>query len=101
MSKNNELKQNTQKSIQIRAEKIRNKFKRNGAPNLLDSKAMELTLSEALLLGLLKQGVKRFFVIFGHGSTDFGEVLRIYNEKGVINELGHYMYRDIVLDFTA
>jgi 3D-(3,5/4)-trihydroxycyclohexane-1,2-dione acylhydrolase (decyclizing) len=85
MIKNTDLKQNAQKSIRIRAEKIRNKFKRNGAVKFTDSKVIELTLSEALLLGLLKQGVKRFFVIFGHGSTDFGEVLRIYNEEGVID----------------
>src|SRR5215475_10045524 len=41
------------------------------------------TLSEALVLGLLKQGVRKYFAIFGHGSTDLGEVLRIYEEEGV------------------
>ncbi len=44
---------------------------------------IQITLSEALLLGLLKQGVSRYFAIFGHGSTDFGNVLRIYEEEGV------------------
>ena len=44
---------------------------------------IQITLSEALLLGLLKQGVSRYFAIFGHGSTDLGNVLRIYEEEGV------------------
>ncbi len=46
-------------------------------------KLVEMTLSEALVLGLLKQGVKKYFAIFGHGSTDLGEVLRIYEQEGV------------------
>ncbi len=43
---------------------------------------IETTLSEALVLGLLKQGVRKYFAIFGHGSTDLGNVLRIYEEEG-------------------
>ena len=50
----------------------------------LDENILKLTLSEALVIGLLKQGVNRFFAIFGHGSTDLGEILRIYNEEGVV-----------------
>ena len=50
-------------------------------------KLIETTLSEALVLGLLKQGVARYFAIFGHGSTDLGEVLRIYEEEGVTRTL--------------
>ena len=46
------------------------------------SKLIECTLSEALVLGLLKQGVRKYFAIFGHGSTDLGNVLRIYEEEG-------------------
>jgi 3D-(3,5/4)-trihydroxycyclohexane-1,2-dione acylhydrolase (decyclizing) len=46
-------------------------------------KLVEATLSEALVLGLLKQGVSKYFAIFGHGSTDLGNVLRIYQEEGV------------------
>lgn len=42
-----------------------------------------LTMSEALVLGLLKQGVRKYLAIFGHGSTDLGEILRIYTEAGV------------------
>src|SRR5476649_2926727 len=45
-------------------------------------KLIETTLSEGLVLGLLKQGVRKYFAIFGHGSTDLGEVLRIYEEEG-------------------
>ncbi len=46
-------------------------------------KIIDTTLSEALVLGLLKQGVRKYLAIFGHGSTDLGEVLRIYEEAGV------------------
>ena len=46
-------------------------------------KLVECSLSEALVLGLLKQGVRKYFAIFGHGSTDLGNVLRIYGEEGV------------------
>ncbi len=45
-------------------------------------KLIECALSEALVLGLLKQGVRKYFAIFGHGSTDLGNVLRIYEEEG-------------------
>jgi 3D-(3,5/4)-trihydroxycyclohexane-1,2-dione acylhydrolase (decyclizing) len=45
-------------------------------------KLVEVSLSEALMLGLHKQGVRKFFAIFGHGSTDLGNVLRIYEEEG-------------------
>ena len=44
---------------------------------------VDVTLSEALVLGLLKQGVRKYLAIFGHGSTDLGEVLRTYEEEGV------------------
>ncbi|MFY9687194.1 MAG: thiamine pyrophosphate-binding protein, partial [Pseudolabrys sp.] len=45
-------------------------------------KLAKVTLSEALVLGLLKQGVRKYFAIFGHGSTDLGNVLRVYEEEG-------------------
>jgi 3D-(3,5/4)-trihydroxycyclohexane-1,2-dione acylhydrolase (decyclizing) len=44
---------------------------------------LNLTLSEAVVLGLLKQGISKYLAIFGHGSTDLGEVLRVYSEAGV------------------
>ena len=46
-------------------------------------KIIETTLSEALVLGLLKQGVRKYLAIFGHGSTDLADVLRLYEEEGV------------------
>jgi 3D-(3,5/4)-trihydroxycyclohexane-1,2-dione acylhydrolase (decyclizing) len=46
-------------------------------------RVVSATLSEALVLGLLKQGVSKYLAIFGHGSTDLGEVLRIYEDAGV------------------
>ncbi len=46
---------------------------------------VEMTLSEALVVALLKQGVTHYFAIFGHGSTDLGEVLRIYCEEGAVS----------------
>lgn len=47
------------------------------------ARRLDLSLSEALVLGLLKQGVSKYLAIFGHGSTDLGEVLRVYTEAGV------------------
>jgi 3D-(3,5/4)-trihydroxycyclohexane-1,2-dione acylhydrolase (decyclizing) len=46
------------------------------------AKLVVIRLAEALGLGLAKQGVHKFFAIFGHGSTDLGNVLRIYEEEG-------------------
>ncbi len=52
-------------------------------PSIIDS-----TLSELIVLGLLRQGVRTFFAVFGHGSTEIGEVLRVYQESGLVNVLG-------------
>jgi 3D-(3,5/4)-trihydroxycyclohexane-1,2-dione acylhydrolase (decyclizing) len=46
---------------------------------------VDITLSEAIVLGLLRQDVKRFLVVLGHGSTEVGEVLRIYQDAGVLH----------------
>jgi 3D-(3,5/4)-trihydroxycyclohexane-1,2-dione acylhydrolase (decyclizing) len=48
---------------------------------------VDLTLSEALVLGLLQQEVRIYFAVFGHGSTELGEVLRIYQEAGLVRVL--------------
>lgn len=45
---------------------------------------IDTTLAEALILGLIRQGVKKYIVVFGHGSTEIGEVLRIYEDVGLI-----------------
>jgi 3D-(3,5/4)-trihydroxycyclohexane-1,2-dione acylhydrolase (decyclizing) len=52
------------------------------------SGCIDLTLSEALVLGLLRQEVRTFFSVFGHGSTEVGEVLRIYQEAGLVKVYG-------------
>ena len=45
---------------------------------------VDTTLSEALVLGLLRQGVSKFVCVLGHGSTEVGEVLRVYQEAGLV-----------------
>ncbi|NLH47259.1 MAG: thiamine pyrophosphate-binding protein [Myxococcales bacterium] len=45
---------------------------------------IDTTLSEALVLGLLRQGVRKYIGILGHGSTEIGEVLRIYEAQGLV-----------------
>ena len=49
---------------------------------------VSLTLSEALVIGLLRQGVKIFLSVLGHGSTEIGEVLRIYQQAGLVRVCG-------------
>ncbi len=44
----------------------------------------DITVSEAIVLGLFNQNVTHYFGIFGHGSTDIAEVLRIYETHGLI-----------------
>ena len=56
---------------------------RNELPRHLD-----LTLSEALIIGLLRQGVKNYFTVLGHGSTEIGEILRIYQSAGLLKVFG-------------
>jgi 3D-(3,5/4)-trihydroxycyclohexane-1,2-dione acylhydrolase (decyclizing) len=52
----------------------------------LDSR-VNVTVSEGVVLGLLKQGVRKFFGVLGHGNTDIGEILRIYAQEGVLRFL--------------
>jgi 3D-(3,5/4)-trihydroxycyclohexane-1,2-dione acylhydrolase (decyclizing) len=51
---------------------------RGALPNPIDT-----TLAEGLVLGLLKQGVRKYLAVFGHGSTDLAEVLRVYEAAGL------------------
>ena len=46
--------------------------------------AVDLPLAEALVLGLMRQGVTKYLAIFGHGSTELAEVLRIYQSEGLV-----------------
>lgn len=48
----------------------------------------DITLSEAIILGLLRQGVRRFLCVLGHGSTEAGEVLRVYESEGLVRTYG-------------
>jgi 3D-(3,5/4)-trihydroxycyclohexane-1,2-dione acylhydrolase (decyclizing) len=47
----------------------------------------DVSVSEGVVIGLLKQGVRKFFGILGHGNTDIGEVLRVYSEEGAVRFL--------------
>ena len=42
------------------------------------------SLAELVVLGLLEQDVRTYIGVLGHGSTTVGEVLRIYEEAGVV-----------------
>jgi len=59
-----------------------------GIPALLASGEWPLqvttSLAEALVLGLLKQGVRKYLAVFGHGSTALAEVLRVYEAAGAV-----------------
>jgi 3D-(3,5/4)-trihydroxycyclohexane-1,2-dione acylhydrolase (decyclizing) len=48
----------------------------------------DLALCEALVLGLLRQGVRKYLTVLGHGSTEVGEVLRVYEEAGLVRAYG-------------
>ncbi len=48
------------------------------------ARRVDITLSEAIVLGLLRQGVANFLCVLGHGATEVAEVLRIYQEAGLV-----------------
>lgn len=45
---------------------------------------IDISVSEAIVMGLLLQGVTKFIAVFGHGTTEMGEVLRIYQQAGLV-----------------
>lgn len=45
---------------------------------------VEVSTSESLVLGLLRQGVRKFLGVLGHGNTDIGETIRVYHEAGAL-----------------
>jgi 3D-(3,5/4)-trihydroxycyclohexane-1,2-dione acylhydrolase (decyclizing) len=47
--------------------------------------AATTSVSSALVKGLITQGVKKFFVVLGHGTTDLGESLRVASEAQLIS----------------
>lgn len=44
----------------------------------------DISVSEAIVLGLYNQGVTKYVGVFGHGTTDIAEVLRIYSQAGLV-----------------
>ncbi len=61
------------------------------------SDVLVLPLAEALVLGLMRQGVTKYLGIFGHGSTAIADMLRVYEAEGLVRcwqfrnevEMGH------------
>ncbi|MFK5922492.1 MAG: thiamine pyrophosphate-dependent enzyme [Verrucomicrobiota bacterium] len=49
---------------------------------------LDITLSESIVLGLVRQNVRTFVTVLGHGSTDLGEVLRVYEQAGLVRSCG-------------
>lgn len=76
---------NAKKPSELRALAI---AKAGSIANALKQKTLkqfvDISLSEALILGFLRQGINTYIGIFGHGSTDVGEMLRIYQQAGVV-----------------
>jgi len=69
----------------LRAKAIKNRGSLETAVESGDLKQFEdISLSEALVLGLLNQKVTKYIGIFGHGTTAIGEVLRIYEDAGLV-----------------
>jgi len=44
----------------------------------------DVSVSEAIVLGLYRQGVRKYLAVFGHGTTDIAEALRVYEEAGLV-----------------
>lgn len=49
---------------------------------------VDVSVSEEFLLGLPRQDVTKFVGILGHGNTDLGEVLRVYQADDVLRFRG-------------
>ena len=71
-----------------RVERARSIAAEGGVRQALDAGALtarvNVTLSEALVMGLLQQDVRKFIVVLGHGSTEIAEVLRVYEAAGLV-----------------
>ena len=64
-------------------------FKSHGGVNAvvkagLFSNTVSIGMTEVLVLGLIRQGVTKFLMILGHGSTEFGKTLRVYESAGLV-----------------
>ena len=79
-------------------------FKSHGGVNAvveagLLSNTVSLGLTEVLVLGLIRQGVTKFLMILGHGSTEFGETLRVYESAGLVK--GFQFRNEVEMSHTA
>lgn len=79
----NEQVKPTREQLMLQRQQHCEELKSGNLPEVLD-----LTLSEALVIGLIRQGVSIFLSVFGHGSTEIAEVLRIYSEAGLVKVFG-------------
>jgi len=57
---------------------------RSGLKMSSQTASASVSVSSALVKGLITQGVKKFFVVLGHGTTDVGEALRVADAAGDI-----------------
>lgn len=48
---------------------------------------IDLSVAEAVVLGLLRQQVRTYVCVLGHGTTALGDVLRTYEAHGVLRTL--------------
>ena len=79
-------------------------FKSHGGVNAvveagLLSNTVSMGLTEVLVLGLIRQGVTKFLMILGHGSTEFGETLRVYESAGLVK--GYQFRNEVEMAHTA
>ena len=79
-------------------------FKSHGGVNAvveagLLSNTVSLGLTEVMVLGLIRQGVTKFLMILGHGSTEFGETLRVYESAGLVK--GFQFRNEVEMAHTA
>jgi 3D-(3,5/4)-trihydroxycyclohexane-1,2-dione acylhydrolase (decyclizing) len=78
----------TNTMARLRAERAQAIATSGGLEQALSSGALprriDTTLSEAVVLGLLRQQVTRFLCVLGHGSTEIAEVLRIYEDAKLL-----------------
>ena len=63
------------------------------------SNTVSMGLTEVLVLGLIRQGVTKFLMILGHGSTEFGETLRVYESAGLVK--GFQFRNEVEMAHTA
>ena len=74
--------------LETAADRARHIARLGGLDALANSPAgadmVAVPLVEALVLGLMRQGVTKYLAIFGHGSTALADVLRVYETAGLV-----------------